>query len=232
MVDSQETVDGQETTPTDSVEQQMQRWVREICAHPPFSPDRQRSLNQLVNAIMQSGKLGHPQRNLWPANLYEDLYHEALQKTLMEICQKIDQYNPEHPVMAWVNFRLNCQFIEVVKDYQKQGLTQMPRAVAVAPIRLPSLEDLPLNSAIEDEDENLRIRQFLQQDPEGHLQKQRLRERPEITFQQLAIAKFIEGKSWPEIAADLNISPQTLCSFFNRQLKTLIPYFKKHLEAA
>lgn len=224
-------VDSQETAPTDSVEQQLQQQVWQACAYPPCSPERQRSLNQLVNAIVRSNKLGHPQRNLWPANLYEDLYHEALQKTLMEICQKIDQYNSEHPVMAWVNFRLNCQLIEVIKDYQKQGLTQMPKAGVVAPIRLPSLEDLPLTSGIREEEEDLRIQQFLQQDPEGHLQKQRLRERPEITFQQLAIAKFIEGKSWPEIAVELNISPQTLCSFFNRQLRALIPYFKKYLEA-
>lgn len=224
-------VDGQEATPADSVEQQMQQWVREICNHPPLSPERQRSLNRLVNAILQSGKLGHPQRHLWPANLYEDLYHEALQKTLMEICQKIDQYNSEYPVMAWVNFRLNCQLIEVVKDYQKQGITHMPKTGIGAPIQLPSLEELLLNQTIEDEDETLRICQFLRQDPEGLLQKQRLRERPEITFQQLAIAKFIEGKSWPNIAANLGISPQTLCSFFNRQLKALIPYFKKYLEA-
>ncbi|NJO78502.1 MAG: hypothetical protein HC827_08215 [Cyanobacteria bacterium RM1_2_2] len=130
--------------------------------------------------------------------------------------------------MAWVNFRLNRQFIEVVKDYQKQGLTQMPETESQFPIRLPSLEDLPLFSPAGEVD--LQLQQFLQQDPEGLFRKQRLREHPEITFQVLAIAKFVEGKSWTEVATSVGISAQTLCSFFNRHLKDLIPYFKKYLE--
>jgi DNA-directed RNA polymerase specialized sigma24 family protein len=214
-----------------SVDQQLQQQVAEACTYPLLSLQRQKLLNRIIQTIYRSGRLGHPQRHQWPQNLYEDLYNEALQKTLIEICQKLDQYNPEHPVMAWVNFRLNYQFIEVVRDYQKQGVTQMPKAGGPIPVRLPSLEALPLLAAqATDESSELQMRQFLQQDPEGLLQKQRLRERPEITFQELAIAKFTEGKSWTEIAKTLDISAQTLCSFFNRQLKILTPYFKKYLE--
>ncbi len=203
--------------------------VQAIRAYPARSPERQQLLNRFVNEILRSSRLGHPQRSAYPPNLYTDLYNEALQKTLIEICQKIDQYKSEHPVMAWVNFRLNYQFIEVVKDYQKQGMTQMPKAESRFPVRLPSLEDLPLSApAIEDAD--TQIQQFLRQDPEGRFQKLRLRERPDVTFQALAIAKFIEGKSWPEIAKSLDVPVQTLCSFFNRQLRDLVPYFKQHLE--
>lgn len=213
------------------VDQQLQQQVSAARACPPISPQRQKLLNQIVRNIYRSGRLGHPQRGQWPQSLYEDLYNEALQKTLLEICQKLDQYNSEHPVMAWVNFRLNCQFIEVVKDYQKQGVTQMPKTGGSMPVQLPSLEELPLLvTQVSDRDVNdVQMRQFLRQDPERLLQ-QRLRERPEVTFQSLAIAKFIEGQSWSKIAASLDISAQTLCSFFNRQLRALIPYFKRHLE--
>lgn len=209
--------------------EQLQQRVEAARAHPPRSPQRQRLLNQIVQDIFRSGRLGHPQKSLWPPDLYEDLYHEALQKTLIEICQKIDQYNPEHSVMAWVNFRLNYQFIAVVQDYQRQGITQLPKGDRTALARLPSLENLPIASPNPPEDDR-QIQEFLQQDPEGLLQKQRLRERPEVTFQMLAIAKFIEGQSWPQIGEKLGISAQTLCSFFNRQLRELIPYFKKYLE--
>lgn len=191
---------------------------------------RQQRLNRFLHEVLQSGKLSRPHAADWPTHLYEDLYHEALQKTLIEICQKIDQYNEAHPVMAWVNFRLNCQLMEVIKDYQKQGMTQMPKSGGAFPVRLPSLEDLPL-STVPPETLDLQIQAFLQQDPEGLLQKERLRDHPEITFQRLAIAKFVEGQSWVELAEALNISAQTLCSFFNRQLKTLIPYFQRHLES-
>lgn len=225
MVDRQEDICDLTQTP---LEAGLAKRVQEIRALAFHSSQRRQLLNWLINEILQSGKLGHPQQSAWPANLYEDLYNEALQKTLIIICQTIDQYNPEHPVMAWVNFRLNRQFIEVVKDYQKQGITQMPETGSHFPIRLPSLEDLPLFSPAADAD--LQVQQFLQQDPEGLLKKQRLRERPEVTFQILAIAKFVEGQSWTEVATSMGVSAQTLCSFFNRQLKDLIPYFKKYLE--
>lgn len=231
-------VEDRQEESSDFFDRQLQQQVAAARACPPLSPQRQKLLNQIVQNIYRSGRLGHPQRGRWPQGLYEDLYNEALQKTLIEICQKLNQYNSEHPVMAWVNFRLNYQFIEVVKDYQKQGVTQMPKTGGLIPVRLPSLEELPL-LATQDSDSDpssdpndIQMRQFLRQDPEGLLHKQRLRERPEITFQALAIAKFIEGQSWLEIAASLDISAQTLCSFFNRQLRALIPYFKRYLEKA
>ncbi len=202
--------------------------VAAIQAAATGSPERQQRLNQLVNQILGSGKLGHPQAAVWPPHIYTDLYNEALQKTLIDICQTIDQYRPEHPVMAWVNFRLQRQFLEVVKDQQRLGITQIPRSESIFSVRLPSLEDLPL-MATREEAADLQIQQFLQQDPERRLQK-RLRDHPQVTFQSLAIAKFVQGRSWTELAADLNISAQTLCSFFNRQLKELIPYFKRYLE--
>ncbi|NJL19829.1 MAG: sigma-70 family RNA polymerase sigma factor [Leptolyngbyaceae cyanobacterium SM1_3_5] len=213
-----------------SFAEQLRQHVEEARAHPPRSLQRQKLLNQIVQEIFNSGRLGHPQQALWPPDLYEDLYNEALQKTLIEICQKIDKYNSEYPVMAWVNFRLNYQFVAVVQDYQRQGITQLPKGNKMAPVRLPSLENLPIAIPNSTEDAP-QLQQFLRQDPEGLLQKQRLRDRPDVTFQMLAIAKFIEGKSWPQIAAELEVSAQTLCSFFNRQLRDLIPYFKKYLEA-
>ncbi|MBW4464030.1 MAG: hypothetical protein KME07_01140 [Pegethrix bostrychoides GSE-TBD4-15B] len=226
MVDQEEALNSSAQMQLDA---ELVAQVKQISACPSCSPERQMLLNQFVNGILRSGRLGHPQRSAYPPSLYIDLYNEALQKTLIEICQKIDQYKPEHPVMAWVNFRLNCQFIEVVKDYQKQGMTQMPKAESRFPVRLPSLEDLPLFSpAVEDAD--MQIQQFLRQDPEGRFQKLRLRERPDVTFQALAIAKFVEGKAWPEIAKSLDVPAQTLCSFFNRQLRDLVPYFKQYLE--
>jgi hypothetical protein len=214
-----------------SFEQQLQQQVKEIQQYSVQSSERKLLLNRLVNDICRSGKLGHPQKTSWPFGLYADLYNEALQRTLLDICQKVDHYNPEHPVMAWVNFRLSCEFINVVNDYRKQGLTQLPKAGESSPVvSLPTLDDLTVSTAFEEDPTIQLLQQFLQTDPDGLLQNRQLRERPEITFQSLAIAKFIEGKSWAELATNLEISAQTLSSFFNRQLKDLIPYLKNYLE--
>jgi DNA-directed RNA polymerase specialized sigma24 family protein len=220
------------SSPNDDLDQRLQQQAKETQQCAPQSPERQLALNRLVNEILKSGRLGHPQRQLWSASLYEDLYNEALQKTLLEICQKIDSYNPDHPVLAWVNFRLNFQFIAVVNDYRKQGITQIPKSDKTEQIaHLPSLDDLDNLVSVKDTLSAAQLlQQFIEDDPENLLRKQRLREPQEVTFQSLAWARFVEGQTWLEIATNLDVSVQTLCSFFNRQLKELMPYFRKYLK--
>lgn len=202
-------------------DEQLQKLAVEAMQYPDQGPQRQRILNKLVKKIWHSNSLGHPQRGLWSPDLYEDLYNEALQKTLLEICQKIDRYNPEYPVMAWVNFLLSKRFQDVVKQWcsTKGGSTTS----------LDELDNLPsdgLNPEAHLESEMLW--QFLKEDPENRL-KEHIRDHPEATFQHMAIAR-LEEKTWEEISAELNnLSIQTLCCFFNRQLRRLMPYFQKYL---
>ncbi|MCU0527739.1 MAG: hypothetical protein MUF72_23325 [Elainella sp. Prado103] len=214
------------------VEQQLRQQVQKIQSSLPQSAERRLLLHRLLQDILHSGKLGHPQKAVWPDALYADLYAEALQKTLLVVCQKIDHYRSEHPVMAWVNFQLKCQLNEVIQDYLKKGMTQVPKTGETVPvICLPTWDDLDRAPHADAEDSDIvLLQQFLQQDPERLLQKKQLRERADVTFQSLALAKFVEGRSWAEIAITLEVSPQTLCSFFNRQLKELLPYFRKYLK--
>lgn len=215
----------------DDLEQNLQQQVITAQKQPSFSDDRQVALNKLVQGILGSNRLGHPQSGMWAANLYYDFYNEALQKTLLEICQKIDRYNPEHPVMAWVNFYLNIHFIKVVKDYKRAGLTYVPESNQAYINCLPSLDNLNRYVSVEETltDEDM-LRQFLKEDPENLLKAERLRERPDVTFQFLALEKFVEDKTWADIADNLDISIQTLCCFFNRRLKKLMPYFHKYFQ--
>jgi DNA-directed RNA polymerase specialized sigma24 family protein len=213
-------------------ERSLQRLAEEAQKHPPLSSQRRLALNQLINEIWQlKNRLARPQQGAWTANLYEDFYNEALQKTLLEICRRIDAYNSEHSVMAWTNFLLKNHFISVVSDRQRQGITYLPNAKRNKSCRPPSLDDI---SRIPTKDKTLSdanlLRQFLEDDPENLLQEERLREKPEITFQYLALAKFVEDRTWEEIGTDVDISIQTLCSFFNRRLRKLMPYFKKYLQ--
>jgi len=199
---------------------------------PPQSVERRQAISQLMTGIWQSNQLGHPQRGLWSEGLYQDLYGEALQRTLLEVCLKIDGYNPEHSVMAWVNFRLKKHFIEVVRDYHKKGLTYSPRENPTRVVGLATVDDLDRYLRIQNDVSDVELlQQFIEDDPEGKLQEEAIRGYPNVTFQRLAKARFIEEKSWDEIAQDFNISLQTLCSFFHRRLKKLIPYFRKYLES-
>lgn len=211
--------------------QPLQQLAKEAQQHPPRSHRRQLALSRLVGEILKSDRLGHPQRGLWSASLYEDFYNEALQKTLLEICQKIDNYNPGHPVMAWVNFLLKIQFINVVNDYNKKGIPYIPNSDKGKTNYFPFLDDIdqPILGKETLSDAQL-LRQFLEDDPENRFRTERIRGRPEVTFQSIAWAKFVEDQTWSEISNKLGISIQTLCSFFNRRLQKLMPYFHKYLQ--
>lgn len=215
----------------DSEASQLQRVALQAKNSPPHSVARQQSLNQLINLILESKQLGHPQRGLWSESLYQDFYGEALQKTLLEVCLKIESYNPEYSVMAWVNFRLKKQFIEVVRDYHKKGLTYSPRQRQIGVFLFASLEDLDRYLKLDhDVSQVQQLEDFIETDPEGRFSQETIRGYPEVTFQRLAKARLIEEKSWDTIAQDCQISVQTLCSFFNRRLRKFIPYFRKYLD--
>jgi len=190
--------------------------------HPPRSPNRQRALNKLVNQILKSNLLGHPQKGQWPPDTYEDLYREALQKTCLEICQKIEHYKPEHPVMAWVNFTLKNRFIEAVKDfYEIQNKKVLILSLAALDKHLPP-EDSPSKANL--------LRQFLEEDPEDIFKSEHIKGHPEATFQVLAIAKFVEDKTWEQIYQEFGISIATLSSFVARRSQKFKPYFHKYLQ--
>ncbi|HAA31688.1 MAG TPA: hypothetical protein DCE56_33305 [Cyanobacteria bacterium UBA8553] len=208
----------------ENFDEQLQQLAIEAKQHPPMSPQRQLALNRLVNKILQSESLSHPQRGQWPPSLYEDLYNEALQKTLLEICQKIDRYNPERPVMAWVNYLLGMRFCDVVKQwYQGEG----------AVISFDELDNLISNNFSPEAhilSEVEMLRQFLKDDPENLLKKEYLRGHPEANFQYIAIARFVEEKTWKEISTELGVPISSLNNFFDRRLRNLIPHFQKYLQ--
>lgn len=193
---------------------------------PPMSPQRQRCLQRLIFEIQRSGKLGHPSRGNYPPDSYTELYNEALQRTQIKICTHIDRYNPEHPVMAWVNDMLKYAFIDVERERYRQGVKYIPDHLKNEKL-FKSLEDLdqPLAESSEDAVTANEIRDLLEQDPDQKFQNTRMQKRPEITFQVVALARFVEGLTWSQLGDRLNISLHSLHSFFNRSLQQLRPYF-------
>jgi DNA-directed RNA polymerase specialized sigma24 family protein len=211
-------------------QEQLKKLAIEAQKHPPLSRQRQLVLSMLVSKIWHSPNLAHPQKHLWSPSLYEDFYNEALQKTMLETCQKIDSYNSEYSVMAWVNFRLNKHFIGVVSDRYKQGVTYLSRTEkrTFSFLSLDELErEIPDEETI---NEAVLLRQFLVEDPENRLKTEFIEGYPQATFQFIALAKFVEDRTWTDIATDLEISLQTLYSFFYRRLQKLMPYFRKYLQ--
>lgn len=216
--------------PSDNIHEKLKQLALEAQRHPPLNHNRQRALNQLAREIYQLKKINssllfHPQRGKWLQEIYDELYQEALQKTCIYVCQKIDNYKPEHPVMAWVNFTLKNRFSDIAKEYKNRcisilSLDELDKYIITKVSKEPPPE-IPLAQ---------QLREFLEEDPENLFKSDRMRNRPEVTFQFLAIAKFVEGKTWQEISEDLEIPMGSLAAFVTRRLQKLKPYFQKYLQ--
>jgi DNA-directed RNA polymerase specialized sigma24 family protein len=213
------------------LDRQLRQLVEAARQHEPGTSERQVALNKLIAAIWRSRQLGHPQRGQWHPNLYEDLYNEALQKTWMEICQKLENYNPNYPVMAWVNIILQRRFVDVVREYQRRGRTSIPQQGKDREYtNVLSLDDLNRDlPATEPTSEADLVREFIRTDPENLLQQEQIRDRPDLTLQKIVWMRYVEDKTWEEMSAELNVGVSTLSSFFQRRLHKLKPYFKKYL---
>lgn len=226
----------------DPIDEQLNQLARLAGQHPPRSYERRKTLNQLVEAILVSGRLAHPQRGSFPlpSSVYEDLYSEALSITLMEICQKIEQYDPTRDVMAWCNFILTNRFKDAWSKYERGGVTQVPQLKhssrsstnnASNILIRPNLEDLdrwqPPQEKISQSEQ---LKQLIEENPDNMFSQESIRGQPKATFQFLAIAKIWQDRKWKEISSELNVPSSSLCDFYQKQLNRFKPYFREYLQ--
>jgi DNA-directed RNA polymerase specialized sigma24 family protein len=206
----------------ESIDQQLMALALEAQGHPLQSPARQQALTQLVIAIGQSNQLARlgTYAQYYSAPAFEDFYNEALQETYFYICNKIDLYRPDHPVMAWVNNTLKHKFQEVTKGHPH--IKTDPYDPIILDQRLPA-------PVVSNDPDYECLRLFLETDPEGQLAAYSVRNHPEVTFQMLAIARHLQGTSWQDLSEQTDISLKTLSCFFNRTLQKLLPYCRKYL---
>jgi hypothetical protein len=109
---------------------QLKKLALEAQGHPPHTELRQHALGELVEAIRLSGKLSHPHRTRFSPQFYDLLYEEAVNKTLIYVCRKIDKYDPERgqekKFMTWVNFRLDRVILETNREFKDPKIVDLP----------------------------------------------------------------------------------------------------------
>lgn len=207
-------------TRREELDEQLKRLALTAQQHPPLTQERQVALGQLVQAILSSHRLCHPQRGKFPQR-YEEIYQEARQELLFYICQNIDKYDPERgDVMAWCNILLERRFFReaIPKVLDKPGIQR---------ITLADLENLTLP----EESPNLAeiIREYIELDPENLFKQSYIQDRPEANFQALAKQR-LDRKSWKEISQDFGIKISTLSRFYQRCLSKFASEIQEYLE--
>ncbi|MCP6760898.1 MAG: hypothetical protein NHB32_19620 [Fischerella sp. CENA71] len=217
---------------TNMEDELLKQLVLKAQQHSSESVQRQIALNKLMGMVLKSPSLGYPHRELCPPGIYQDIRNEALQEVIMEICQRIDNYNPQHQVMAWVNFLLNRRFLDVLQKYNNGGMRYLPsRTSNQQPVKVRSLDELerdfPDSQIQTNSSDNYSMRQFVEEDPE-HLLNEHIQARPEVTFQ-IILLTFLDHPSWREVSRILKISESTLHSFKDRQFRKWRHYFQKYI---
>jgi hypothetical protein len=210
----------------------------------PDSNQRRLALNLLVEAIQIADKFSHLNNRSFsfPPSLYEYIYNEAIQETLLYVCLNIHQYDPSRSqLMTWVNFLLSKRFIDVGNKYMKQGITKSPNIVR----NKTDDQQSGLKIVFLDNEENLEIfwqkeeavsksqqlRDFLESDPDSLFRNAHITGRPDVNFQVVALEKVWGDKTWEYLADKWQIdSIQTLSSFFNRCLKKFRHLLLEYLE--
>jgi hypothetical protein len=204
---------------------QLKKLALEAKQHPPNTESRQQALIELVNGIVLSGRLCRPHRWILPPNFYELIYEEAVNQTLVYVCQKIDTYKPydskkglETRFITWVNFRLDKMVLKYYTKLKKQSCPEIPTLADLEDIAQPE----PQVSFSE------MLRQCLEDDAKNLFKSEHIRNCPKANFRDIALAT-ISGKSWEEISTELEIKIPTLSSFFQRSCKKFASEFREYL---
>ncbi|WP_293341858.1 hypothetical protein [Microcoleus sp. CAWBG58] len=206
----------------EEIDLQLQRLAIEAQSHPIRSRERNRALNSLIREIQRCPRIARPSIDSHLRHSYEDIYNEALARTFEHICQRIDTYDSQNPVMAWVNYFFKLRFKDVSRERMKE----------IKNVESLSLEDLEhkaiQRSQLEMEDTEI-FRELIEQDPDEIFRNKSVRGRPDITLQEVILAR-MDDATWENIGDRFGISPQTASSFFQRSLRDRTDYIRNKLQ--
>ena len=179
------------------------------------------ALTELVKAIKLSGRLCRPHSSKFSADLYSNLYEEALSETFAYICLNIDSYDPERgnrKFMNWVNFKLDKSILKCYANFQKYAKYEVYSFAQLEQIKQP----------FKNPDLSQILQEYLTEDPERIFTAAYIRNRPDANFSSIALAKF-SGLSWEEISQQLDIPVPTLSGFYNRWCRRFAPLLKTEI---
>jgi DNA-directed RNA polymerase specialized sigma24 family protein len=191
------------------------------------TPLRQHLLRELIASIRLSGRLCRPHRQKFQADFYELLYEEAVNETLLYVCQNLDKYDPERgkdkKFMTWVNFRLDKSLLDchrrfshlegkglIRPDFTLQEMEQIEQ-----PQVYPSLGEC--------------LQDYLEADPDNLFRQAQIRNQPQANFHAIALAR-LAGRSWEEISQEFHLAVPTLSSFYQRCCRKFAQHFQQHIE--
>lgn len=207
----------------DEIDLQLKQLALEAQQHPPRSQERQIALTKLIDQIYRHNRLTRPYIDPRLSHLYEDIYSEARLKIVEHICQNIDTYDSQKPVMAWVNQFFNFRFKDVRDRYMNHiryqhfsidALEKLSSPKDIERIQELSNQD-PMSNFM---DETEMLRELIEEDPDHLFRNKTMRGRLDITWQVIALAR-LDDEKWETISQRFDKNISTLQTFFDRNLR-------------
>ncbi|MGB7711383.1 MAG: hypothetical protein WBL95_17930 [Microcoleus sp.] len=224
----------------DEIDLQLKQLALEAQQHPARSQKRQIALTKLIDQIYRHNRLTRPHiGDDSLLHLYEDIYSEARLKIVEHICQNIDTYDSQKPVMAWVNHFFNFRFQDVRDRYTNQIRPRMNQT-RIKILSIDNLEGFKLEqeewelyqdkaSMLQLVEDAEMLRKLIEEDPDHIFRNTTVRGRPDITWQLIALAR-LDDEKWENISQRFDKNISTLQSFFDRNLRKFSDYIRNNLQ--
>ncbi|BDA74863.1 hypothetical protein RIVM261_084690 [Rivularia sp. IAM M-261] len=237
-------------TPSSETPSQLQQLAIQAQNTLAGSPQRHRALTLLIQELWRQPTFGILRKSLKTKygnlsnGLFDDLFNDALQETFIAISQYIDRYDPKHPLLPLICTIIRNKYSNLYKKHCKYGVTRIPKLTGNhnskqgQVISLDGLDEFVQDNIMSKHFSNSSgksisncdvLRELLIDDPDNKF-KVSVRDKPDITFQYIAIYLYVKGRNMQQLASELDISYQTLNSFFKRNLEKLEPYFREKLQ--
>lgn len=206
----------------DDLNLHLQILVKEACTHPKNTPQHRKAINHLLRSLLKSGRIWRP---LAGNDDNEDIYEEALQKTLLDLVNKTlcEKYDPDRGLfLHWFNRCLMNKYtdeIRKVNGYQDriQSVLQNDEMSIDLIDNLVSPIDATLLTQIWES-----FKQWIIEDPDNLLKDCYIRNNLKANCQLFAELRLIIGKEWKEIADEVGSPGGSLTPHFKNKCKPLL----------
>ncbi len=177
----------------------------------------------LNDILMRPGVL-HPPPG-WttlPASVQDDVTNTARSQAFLEVCQRLDQFDPQvGSFIGWVQDRFKWRFHDEAEKYCQRQQRQQ-QVIGETKQDESRYHDEPEPSAID------ALRDHLIADPTGEFRETHVRDRPDLTFQTIALRR-LDGQGWEEMATELGATRHsTLSGFYDKWCKRFLPRLRQH----
>lgn len=215
-----------------AVDELLQDLIDEICRCEDPSPERQKALNRLLAVVQQLPGIKYSK--------HPD-YLQALNQTWEWVSRKIGEFEPrsssvQQSLVTWINGYLNWRIRDLYIPEDRNSISldrpisNNEGEITTLGDRLPAMTLDLLEAKIVQIQEKQRqrigqrVRQYIQQDPEGILKSCHPRKHPDCNCQLLAMRMLLQEppQRIADIAREFNINNQTLYSHWKNNCLPLL----------